>query len=40
MGSDPGLATPDRGEALVRAAVTALLREVEAFGAEPRLTAG
>ena len=35
MGSDPGLATPERGEMLVRTAVTGLLREVEAFSSEP-----
>ena len=37
MGSDPGLATPERGELLVRAAVTGLLREVEDFTREPRV---
>jgi creatinine amidohydrolase/Fe(II)-dependent formamide hydrolase-like protein len=34
MGSDPGLATPERGEALVRMAVAGLLREIEAFSHE------
>ena len=34
MGSDPGLATPERGESLVRTAVTGLLREVEEFSRE------
>jgi creatinine amidohydrolase/Fe(II)-dependent formamide hydrolase-like protein len=34
MGSDPSQATPERGEALVRAAVTGLLRELEEFAAE------
>jgi creatinine amidohydrolase/Fe(II)-dependent formamide hydrolase-like protein len=37
MGSDPSLATPERGGKLVRAAVTGLLREVEDFTREPRL---
>jgi creatinine amidohydrolase len=31
MGSDPGLATPEAGEALVRTAVAGLIREIEAF---------
>ena len=34
MGSDPSLATPERGEALVRAAVAGLLREVGEFSRE------
>jgi len=34
MGSDPALATPERGEALVRTAVAGLLREVAEFSRE------
>lgn len=37
MGSDPSLATPERGEALVRATVTGLVSEVEDFAQEPRV---
>ena len=37
MGSDPGLATPERGGELVRLAATGLVEDVRAFGAEPRL---
>jgi creatinine amidohydrolase/Fe(II)-dependent formamide hydrolase-like protein len=37
MGSDPSLATPERGEKLVRTAVTGLLNEVEQFAREPRI---
>ena len=37
MGSAPSLATPERGEALVRAAVTGLVSEVEDFAQEPRV---
>ena len=37
MGSDPSLATPEKGEALVRMAVKGLVSEVEQFAAEPRL---
>jgi creatinine amidohydrolase/Fe(II)-dependent formamide hydrolase-like protein len=35
MGSDPGLATPEKGGELVKLAVTGLVEEVAAFGAEP-----
>ena len=35
MGSDPGLATPEKGGALVALAVKGLIDEVAAFGAEP-----
>ncbi len=34
MGSDPGLATPEKGGELVAAAVTALIEDVAAFSAE------
>jgi creatinine amidohydrolase/Fe(II)-dependent formamide hydrolase-like protein len=34
MGSDPGLATPEKGGALVALAVDGLIEEVRAFGAE------
>jgi len=34
MGSNPGLATPEAGEALVRAAVAGLIREIAAFSGE------
>jgi creatinine amidohydrolase/Fe(II)-dependent formamide hydrolase-like protein len=34
MGSDPGLATPEKGGELVRLAVAALIEEVRAFGAD------
>jgi len=34
MGSDPGQATPEKGGELVAAAVTALIEDVAAFGAE------
>lgn len=37
MGSDPALATPERGEMLVRAAVKGLIREVEEFTREPKI---
>jgi creatinine amidohydrolase len=37
MGSDPSLATPEAGEALVQAAVRGLVTEVEAFDREPRI---
>jgi creatinine amidohydrolase len=33
MGSDPGLATPEKGEALVRQAAASLVEDVAAFGA-------
>ena len=36
MGSDPGLATPQAGGEIVRAAAQALLAEVAALDAEPR----
>ncbi len=36
MGSDPGLATPEKGGALVAMACKALVEEVEAFGREVR----
>jgi creatinine amidohydrolase/Fe(II)-dependent formamide hydrolase-like protein len=36
MGSDPGLATPEKGGELVRLAVEGLVAEVQAFGAERR----
>ncbi|TWB15458.1 creatinine amidohydrolase/Fe(II)-dependent formamide hydrolase-like protein [Nitrospirillum amazonense] len=35
MGSDPALATPEKGGQLVRLAVTGLVAEVAAFGNEP-----
>ena len=35
MGSDPGQATPEAGAEIVRFAADALVREVQAFGAEP-----
>jgi creatinine amidohydrolase/Fe(II)-dependent formamide hydrolase-like protein len=35
MGSDPGLATPEKGGELVKLAATGLIEEVAAFGAEP-----
>jgi creatinine amidohydrolase len=35
MGSDPGLATPEKGAELVKLAVEGLIAEVAAFGAEP-----
>lgn len=35
IGSDPGLATADKGGALVRLAVQSLVKEVETFGREP-----
>ena len=35
MGSDPGLATPEKGGELVKLAVVSLVEEVAAFGAEP-----
>ena len=34
MGSDPGLATPEKGGELVKLAATSLIEEVAAFGAE------
>jgi creatinine amidohydrolase len=34
MGSDPGLATPEKGEAMVRLAAKGLIEEVEAFSRE------
>jgi len=34
MGSDPGLATPEKGGELVKLAVAGLIEEVKAFGAE------
>jgi len=37
MGSDPGLATPEKGGELVRLSVKGLISEVEAFGREERL---
>ena len=37
MGSDPGLATPEKGGELVALSVKGLLEEVAAFGAEERL---
>ena len=37
MGSDPGLATPEKGGELVKLAAAGLLLDVAAFGAEPRL---
>ena len=38
MGSDPGQATPERGGELVAAAAAALIEDVAAFAAEPRVT--
>jgi len=35
MGSDPGLATPEKGGELVKLAASGLIQEVAAFGAEP-----
>jgi creatinine amidohydrolase len=35
MGSDPGLATPEKGGELVKLAASGLIEEVAAFGAEP-----
>jgi creatinine amidohydrolase/Fe(II)-dependent formamide hydrolase-like protein len=35
MGSDPGLATPEKGGELVKLAAAGLIEEVAAFGAEP-----
>jgi creatinine amidohydrolase/Fe(II)-dependent formamide hydrolase-like protein len=35
MGSDPGLATPEKGGELVKLAVAGLAEEVAAFAAEP-----
>jgi creatinine amidohydrolase/Fe(II)-dependent formamide hydrolase-like protein len=35
MGSDPGLATPEKGGELVKLAADSLVAEVAAFGAEP-----
>ena len=37
MGSDPGLATPEKGGELVKLSVKGLISEVEAFGREERL---
>jgi creatinine amidohydrolase/Fe(II)-dependent formamide hydrolase-like protein len=37
MGSDPGLATPEKGGELVKLAASGLVEDVRAFGAEPRL---
>jgi creatinine amidohydrolase/Fe(II)-dependent formamide hydrolase-like protein len=37
MGSDPALATPEKGGELVRAAAAALITEVASFSAEPFL---
>ncbi len=37
MGSDPGLATPEKGGQLVALAVQGLIEEVRAFSDEPRL---
>ena len=37
MGSDPALATPEKGGELVKLAVAGLIEEVAAFGAEPRV---
>jgi creatinine amidohydrolase/Fe(II)-dependent formamide hydrolase-like protein len=37
MGSDPLLATPEKGGALVEMAAKALVDDVAAFAAEPRL---
>jgi creatinine amidohydrolase/Fe(II)-dependent formamide hydrolase-like protein len=34
MGSDPGQATPEKGEELVRTAVAGLIEDVAAFSAE------
>ena len=34
MGSDPGLATPEKGGELVKLAVAGLIEDVAAFGAE------
>jgi creatinine amidohydrolase/Fe(II)-dependent formamide hydrolase-like protein len=36
MGSDPGLATPEKGGELVKLAVAGLIEEVRAFGAEAK----
>ena len=38
MGSDPGQATPERGGELAAAAAAALIEDVAAFAAEPRVT--
>ena len=38
MGSDPSQATPERGGELVAAAAAALIEDVAAFAAEPRVT--
>ena len=38
MGSDPAQATPERGGELVAAAAAALIEDVAAFAAEPRVT--
>ncbi|MGO4303739.1 creatininase family protein [Cupriavidus sp. RAF12] len=35
IGSDPGLATPEKGRALVELAAQSLARELDAFGREP-----
>lgn len=35
IGSDPGLATPEKGAALVRLAAQSLVRELAAFSGEP-----
>src|ERR1700722_12965139 len=37
MGSDPGLATPEKGGELVKLAVAGLISDVASFGAEARL---
>ena len=35
MGSDPGLATPEKGGELVKLAASSLIEEVATFGSEP-----
>ena len=37
MGSDPGLATPEKGGELVKLSAKGLIEEVEAFGREPAI---